>query len=64
MTKVSVTGISYKTDKSRYRAGIRILNTKTNTYTIIDVKTLQKVTTPCNYITEECSIGNIYFNFK
>lgn len=62
MTRIRVTAVRYKY-KNRYKNGIYIHNNKTNTFTIIDCKTLEKVV-GVDFISEEQSKGNIFFNLK
>lgn len=57
-TKMKVCGCTYKDDKDKYRKGIYILNHKTNTFTVVNIK-LEKVVNPQCVVTQECSIGNI-----
>lgn len=57
-TKMKVCGCTYKDDKDKYRKGIYILNRKTNTFTVVNIK-LEKVVNPQCVVTQECSIGNI-----
>jgi len=66
MTSILVTPVHYRLkDKKFYKKGVQILNRNTNTCTLIDIKSLKPVHGPYDwYETLECSIGNIYFNFK
>lgn len=59
-TKIRVCGCMYIDDKGIYRNGIQILNTKTNTFTVVNKK-LEKITTN-NVITCADSLGNMFIN--
>lgn len=57
-TKIQICGCMYIDDKGLYHNGIYILNTKTNTFTVINKK-LEKVTTN-QVITCADSLGNMF----
>lgn len=69
MIQIKVCPVQYRIKgQKKYKKGIELLNRKTNTFRLIDCKTMQDV--KCSggnldyYVTLESSEGNILFNLK